>query len=146
MTAITRIYRRHCTVLELVFKNFLQSILPHWSIFALSNLSTEFKKHKLFFRPILSCNFNTTACLNLNFLLGIFQGVIFSLIIIQCIVVLFVTQLFQIRFRSVVVITCASHAQGPRFDPGRKHFFFYDFNLKIFSLIFFFFYFQLSRI
>ena len=23
-------------------------------------------------------------------------------------------------FRSVVVITCASHAQGPRFDPGRK--------------------------
>ena len=25
------------------------------------------------------------------------------------------------RFRSVVVITCASHAQGPRFDPGRKH-------------------------
>ena len=30
-------------------------------------------------------------------------------------------------FRSVVVITCASHAQGPRFDPGRKqgsHFYF----------------------
>ena len=27
------------------------------------------------------------------------------------------------RFRSVVVITCASHAQGPRFDPGRKHLF-----------------------
>ena len=30
-------------------------------------------------------------------------------------------------FRSVVVITCASHAQGPRFEPGRKqiviHFF-----------------------
>ena len=24
-------------------------------------------------------------------------------------------------FRSVVVITCASHAQGPRFEPGRKH-------------------------
>ena len=24
-------------------------------------------------------------------------------------------------FRSVAVITCASHAQGPRFDPGRKH-------------------------
>ena len=23
-------------------------------------------------------------------------------------------------FRSVVVITCASHAQGPRFEPGRK--------------------------
>ena len=28
----------------------------------------------------------------------------------------------QISFRSVAVITCASHAQGPRFDPGRKHF------------------------
>ena len=26
-------------------------------------------------------------------------------------------------FRSVVVITCASHAQGPRFEPGRKHHF-----------------------
>ena len=26
-------------------------------------------------------------------------------------------------FRSVVVITCASHAQGPRFEPGRKHVF-----------------------
>ena len=25
-----------------------------------------------------------------------------------------------ICFRSVAVITCASHAQGPRFDPGRK--------------------------
>ena len=24
-------------------------------------------------------------------------------------------------FRGVVVITCASHAQGPRFDTGRKH-------------------------
>ena len=24
-------------------------------------------------------------------------------------------------FRSVAVITCASHAQGPRFEPGRKH-------------------------
>ena len=24
--------------------------------------------------------------------------------------------------RGVVVITCASHAQGPRFDPGREHF------------------------
>ena len=23
-------------------------------------------------------------------------------------------------FRSVVVITCALHAQGPRFEPGRK--------------------------
>ena len=26
--------------------------------------------------------------------------------------------------RSVAVITCASHAQGPQFDPGRRHFFF----------------------
>ena len=25
----------------------------------------------------------------------------------------------------VVVITCASHAQGPRFDPGRKQIFFF---------------------
>ena len=25
------------------------------------------------------------------------------------------------RFRSVVVITCVSHAQGPRFEPGRNH-------------------------
>ena len=33
----------------------------------------------------------------------------------------------EVRFRSVVVITCASHAQGPRFEPERnqdfeKHF------------------------
>ena len=27
-------------------------------------------------------------------------------------------------FRSVAVITCASHAQGPRFEPGREHFLF----------------------
>ena len=26
-------------------------------------------------------------------------------------------------FRSVVVITCALHAQGPRFEPGRKQIF-----------------------
>ena len=26
-----------------------------------------------------------------------------------------------VRFRSVVVITCASHAQGPRFEPERNH-------------------------
>ena len=26
------------------------------------------------------------------------------------------------RFRSVVVITSASHAEGRRFEPGRKHF------------------------
>ena len=34
---------------------------------------------------------------------------------------------FQGCFRSVVVITCASHAQGPRFDPGRKQVFFFFF-------------------
>ena len=28
--------------------------------------------------------------------------------------------LSYLSFRSVVVITCASHAQGPRFDPARK--------------------------
>ena len=28
---------------------------------------------------------------------------------------------YYLSFRSVVVITCASHAQGHRFDPGRKH-------------------------
>ena len=27
-------------------------------------------------------------------------------------------------FRSVVVITSALHAEGPRFDPGRNQFFF----------------------
>ena len=27
---------------------------------------------------------------------------------------------YQQGFRSVVVITCASHAQGRRFEPGRK--------------------------
>ena len=27
----------------------------------------------------------------------------------------------QDGFLSVVVITCASHAQGRRFEPGRKH-------------------------
>ena len=27
-----------------------------------------------------------------------------------------------IRFRSVVAITLASHARGPRFEPGRNHF------------------------
>ena len=27
---------------------------------------------------------------------------------------------FAQRFRSVVVITSASHAEGPRFDPGRE--------------------------
>ena len=39
---------------------------------------------------------------------------------------------FGIRFgfRSVVVITCASHAQGPRFEPGRNHGIF----AKIFSI------------
>ena len=29
--------------------------------------------------------------------------------------------------RSVVVITCASHAQGPQFDPGREHEFLFTF-------------------
>ena len=28
---------------------------------------------------------------------------------------------YQACFCSVVVITCASHAQGPQFDPGQKH-------------------------
>lgn len=37
-------------------------------------------------------------------------------------------------FRSVVVITCASHAQGPRFDPGRKQVFFSFFSLRFFFL------------
>ena len=33
--------------------------------------------------------------------------------------------LLSIRgLRSVVVITCASHAQGPQFDPGRRQFLF----------------------
>ena len=27
-----------------------------------------------------------------------------------------------VRFRSVVIITSASHAGGRRFEPGRKHF------------------------
>ena len=29
----------------------------------------------------------------------------------------------QLSFCGVAVITCASHAQGPRFDPGQKHIF-----------------------
>ena len=37
---------------------------------------------------------------------------------------------FVWSFCGVAVITCASHAQGPRFDPGQKHFF------KIFLLLF----------
>ena len=28
----------------------------------------------------------------------------------------------SVRIRSVVVITSASHAEGRRFEPGRKHF------------------------
>ena len=28
---------------------------------------------------------------------------------------------FHVGFRGVVVITCALHAQGPQFNPGRKH-------------------------
>ena len=34
-------------------------------------------------------------------------------------------------FRGVAVITCASHAQGPRFDPGRKHLLFFLFLLLV---------------
>ena len=37
-------------------------------------------------------------------------------------------------FRSVVVITCASHAQGPRFDPGRKQVFLFFFYISFFFL------------
>ena len=33
-------------------------------------------------------------------------------------------------FLSVVVITCASHAQGRRFEPGRKQTFFLHFCLR----------------
>jgi uncharacterized membrane protein YcaP (DUF421 family) len=42
-------------------------------------------------------------------------------------------------FRSVVVITCASHAQGPRFDPGRKqlYIFFYFIIFFFVSLLFY---------
>ena len=32
----------------------------------------------------------------------------------------------HLSFRSVVVITCASHAQGPRFEPGRKQDYFFN--------------------
>ena len=39
-------------------------------------------------------------------------------------------------FRGVAVITCASHAQGPRFDPGRKHHFFF---FPLLHFLFFFF-------
>ena len=34
---------------------------------------------------------------------------------------------FNHRFRSVVVITSASHAEGRRFEPGRKHSFSFRF-------------------
>ena len=30
-----------------------------------------------------------------------------------------------LSFRSVAVITCASHAQGRRFEPGRKQIFYF---------------------
>ena len=33
--------------------------------------------------------------------------------------------MYQRCFRSVVVITCASHAQGRRFEPGRKQLLFF---------------------
>ena len=35
--------------------------------------------------------------------------------------------LFNHRFRSAVVITSASHAEGRRFEPGRKHSFSFRF-------------------
>ena len=34
--------------------------------------------------------------------------------------ILLLLEKLEQSFRSVVVITCASHAQGPRFEPGRK--------------------------
>ena len=34
----------------------------------------------------------------------------------------FATSLARIRFRSVVVITSALHAEGPRFEPERNHY------------------------
>ena len=36
----------------------------------------------------------------------------------------------HLSFRSVVVITCASHAQGRRFEPGRKHWFPFSFHIS----------------
>lgn len=42
-------------------------------------------------------------------------------------------------FRGVVVITCASHAQGRRFEPGRKHeaeLFFLAFSFHLFYTLF----------
>ena len=38
-------------------------------------------------------------------------------------------------FLSVVVITCPSHGQGRRFDPGREQSFLLVFNLKFVSII-----------
>ena len=49
---------------------------------------------------------------------------IFSCIVLSCIISWHPTH--SRGFRSVVVITCASHAQGPRFDPGRKHVVFFS--------------------
>ena len=42
----------------------------------------------------------------------------------------------HLNFRSVVVITFASHAKGPRFEPGRKQsaFFFYMFESHTYYL------------
>ena len=35
---------------------------------------------------------------------------------------------FSLGFRSVAVITSASHAEGPQFDPGRKQVYRFDCN------------------
>ena len=59
-----------------------------------------------------------------------FQGKVFSLLSLGDLLFFFLVPIFQscfqstftyACFRSVVVITCASHAQGRRFDPGREH-------------------------
>ena len=42
---------------------------------------------------------------------------------------------FSNCFLSVVVITCPSHGQGRRFDPGREQFFLLVLNLKFVSII-----------
>ena len=41
---------------------------------------------------------------------------------------------------SVVVITCASHAQGPRFDPGQRHAFYFPFLLFYFCILVYYYY------
>jgi hypothetical protein len=39
------------------------------------------------------------------------------------------TVVIYLSFRSVAVITFASHAKGRRFEPGRKHLFFFFFRV-----------------